>query len=79
MNKINTAEQASSVESINGWTPPTLYDIHTDTIRIATQQDVDRLQACEQMLGQMVSGMRKLLADFEAARQEMVSKIRDAG
>lgn len=31
-------------DTINGWKPPVIYDIATDTMRIATQGDIDSMQ-----------------------------------
>jgi hypothetical protein len=38
-------------DSINGWTPPIVYDLGTDTRRIATQADVDDMQRQLLLLG----------------------------
>lgn len=47
---------------INGWVPPVIYDINTDQTRIATQEDIDRMQWA---VGQFMN-LRSLLKGWEA-------------
>jgi hypothetical protein len=34
----------TDVSSVNGWTPPVVYDIVNDRHRVATQEDIDSLE-----------------------------------
>lgn len=60
------------VPSITGWKPPVIYDIQTDQMRIATQDDIDRLTSIVRAFGIVVSTVedqRQLLRTAEATRQ----------
>lgn len=37
--------------SINGWTPPVVYDVLTDSYRVATQDDINRMERTIRLLG----------------------------
>jgi len=46
-------------ESINGWTPPTIYDVFNDKTRIATQADIDRLERNLKLLREFYTSVTK--------------------
>lgn len=52
-------------ESINGWTPPTIYDMARDKTRIATQTDVDRMQLQLLSLGTFYNSVKKQVEELE--------------
>jgi hypothetical protein len=56
---------------INGWTPPIVYDLATDTRRIATQADVDSMQEQLRVLGGFYTNTRR---EIEAAIQVLGPK-----
>ena len=47
-------------ETINGWAPPVIYDIVAEEKRIATQEDIDRLEAVAQDYGRLCHKLREL-------------------
>jgi hypothetical protein len=61
-----TDETAEKVKDLTGWKPPVIYDLQTDTHRIATQEDIDRLQTIERLYGEVVFQTRRLLDEQKA-------------
>jgi hypothetical protein len=51
-------------ETINGWTPPLVYDLGTDTRRVATQDDVDDMQRKLMLLGGFYTGTKRAIEDL---------------
>ncbi len=58
-----------ATESVNGWTPPMIYDISSDKYRIATQDDADTLVAVSQEYGRILREMRNTVAFSDARKQ----------
>ncbi len=48
----------SQDETVNGWTPPMIYDVYYDKTRIATQEDVDRLVGISREYNRILREMR---------------------
>lgn len=61
-------------DEINGWKPPVIYDIHTDTHRIATQQDIDQMTAAINALIGFRGAVKRAMADADFAldRAQMI-------
>lgn len=51
--------------SINGWTPPVIYDIANDSSRVATQEDVDRMQAALNQFSASVGQIRQAIKSLD--------------
>ena len=47
------------MDEINGWKPPVIYDVASDSKRIATQADIDNMVNALRILGDAVSKMRE--------------------
>lgn len=50
--------QAPAPESINGWTPPTVYDVARGMRRIATQADIDSMERKLESLSRLFAAVR---------------------
>lgn len=61
-------------ETINGWTPPVIYDIREDRFRIATQADLDKYMALTRVYGKVITLAKDLLAEHEAFTKSMQEK-----
>jgi hypothetical protein len=59
-------------QSIAGWKPPLIYDVSTDTTRLATQADIKRLE----LLQRAYTNMQRFLAEIEREHQQLMAAYR---
>lgn len=58
-------------DEINGWKPPVIYDIYTDSHRIATQHDIDEMGAAIKALIVLHTAAKRAMADCDTALEAL--------
>jgi len=54
----NSEPEGLKAESVNGWTPPVMYDLANDETRIVTQADVNRLLGIQKCYFDLLQSLR---------------------
>lgn len=71
-----SCEKADEVERVTGWRPPVIYDVSTDTYRLATQADLDAYAVLSRSYSTTRQFLRKIDEEHQRAVDEAKKLVR---